>query len=392
MISKIIGGTIVTGGRQERANLYFKDGVITEITEKDMPADRVTDARGCYVSPGFIDIHTHGAGGSDFSDGTPEAFLQAAKTQASGGATTVVATITSSTAEVMEKAVRTFEKIRNMNYDGAKIAGLHFEGPYFALSQKGAQDEKYIKPFLREEYGKIVSSTDSILRWSAAPELEGAKEFAECMRKNGILASIGHSDAESDRVREAFSEGFTHVTHLYSCTSSVHRRNAFRYAGIVEAAYLIDDMTVEIIADGIHLPPDLLKLVYKIKGAENTALVTDSMRGAGMPDGKSILGSLDSGMEVIIEDGVAKLPDRSAFAGSVALCSRLVKNMVIMAGASIADAVKMATETPARIMGFDGKGSLEPGFDADITVFDKDFNVKYTVCGGRTVYRSEKGI
>ena len=390
MITKIAGGTIVTDGYEKKADLYFEDGVITEISNRNLPADSVINAEGLYVAPGFIDIHTHGAGGSDFLDGTPEAFLRAAEVQAQGGATTVVATVTSSTYAEMEKAVSAFDQVRAMRYNGANIAGLHFEGPYFALSQKGAQDEKYIKPFLREEYEKIVSSSDCILRWSAAPELKGAREFAEFMRKNGILASIGHSDADSTRAKEAFDEGFTHVTHLYSCTSSVHRKNAFRYAGIVEAAYLTDAMTVEIIADGVHLPPDLLRLVYKIKGAENTALVTDSMRGAGMPDGKSILGSLENGMEVIIEDGVAKLPDRSAFAGSTALCNRLVKNMVTLADVGIADAVKMATETPARIMNFNKKGSLAKGLDADITVFDGEFNVKYTICGGRTVYRAKK--
>ena len=390
MTTKIVGGTVVTGGREERADLYFTDGRITAIGLRELPYDTLIRADGCYVSPGFIDIHTHGAGGSDFLDGTAEAFLCAAQKQAQGGATTVVATVTSSTYAEMERAVAVFEQLRGTVYDGAQIAGLHFEGPYFALSQKGAQDAQYIKPFLREEYESIVSSTDCILRWSAAPELPGAKAFAACMRQHGILASIGHSDAESTRVREAFAEGFTHVTHLYSCTSTVHRRNAFRYAGIVEAAYLLDDMTVEIIADGIHLPPDLLRLVYKIKGAEHTVLVTDSMRGAGMPNGKSILGSLDRGMEVILEDGVAKLPDRSAFAGSVALCNRLVKNMVTLADVELPQAVRMMTETPAKVMKLEKKGSLISGYDADITIFDPDFNVRYTICGGRTVYCREK--
>lgn len=390
MITKIIGGTVVTGGRAERTNLYYRDGVITEITPQDLPAEEVLDARGRYVAPGFIDIHTHGAGGSDFLDGTVEAFLRAAAQQAAGGATTVVATVTSSTCAEMERAVAVYEQIRGRRYDGARIAGLHFEGPYFSAAQKGAQDEKYIKPFAREEYERIVNSTDGVLRWSAAPELPGAKEFAAYMRAHGVLPSIGHSDADSTRAKEAFYEGFTHVTHLYSCTSSVHRRNAFRYAGIVEAAYLMDDMTVEIIADGVHLPPDLLRLVYKLKGAEHTALITDSMRGAGMPDGKSVLGSLDNGMAVVIEDGVAKLPDRSAFAGSVALCNRLVKNMVTLADVELPQAVRMVTETPARIMGLRKKGSLLPGYDADITIFDKDFRIDRTICGGRAVYRAEK--
>lgn len=389
MTVKIAGGTIVTGGKKIKSDLYFKDGIITEISNKNLPSDRIIDATGYFVSPGFIDIHTHGAGGSDFLDGTEEAFIKAASVQSKGGATTVVATITSSTVDEMEKTISTFKKVEKQKYSGARIIGLHFEGPYFAISQKGAQDEKYIKPFLKQEYEKIISNSDCVLRWSAAPELDGAKEFAEYMLKNGVLPSIGHSDADSTRVKVAFSEGFTHITHLYSCTSSVHRKNAFRYAGIVEAAYLIDDMTVEIIADGVHLPPDLLRLVYKIKGSKKIALVTDSMRGAGMPDGKSILGSKENGLEVIIEDGVAKLPDRTAFAGSVALCNRLVKNMVELADVELPEAVRMATETPAKIMNLTNKGKLIPGFDADITVFDKSFDIKYTIIGGEIVYCGE---
>ena len=168
----------------------------------------------------------------------------------------------------------------------------------------------------------------------------------------------------------------------------VHRKNAFRYAGIVEAAYLNDGMSVEIIADGIHLPADLLKLVNKIKGAENTCLITDSMRGAGMPDGESMLGSKIDGLKVVIEDGVAKLPDRSAFAGSVAFCDRLVRNMVNMADIPLADAVYMANQTPARIVGLDTKGAITEGKDADIIIFDDNINIEKNIIGGKLVYEA----
>ena len=166
----------------------------------------------------------------------------------------------------------------------------------------------------------------------------------------------------------------------------MHRKNALRYAGIIESAYLIDGMTVEIIADGIHLPPALLKLVYKIKGAGYTALVTDSMRAAGMPEGKSILGSKKNGIEVIVEDSVAKMPDRSCFAGSVATTDRLVRNMVNLAGVSLTDAVKMASETPARIIGSSNKGSLERGKDADIIMFDENIHVTSVFVKGKEVF------
>jgi len=207
------------------------------------------------------------------------------------------------------------------------------------------------------------------------------------LTSQNILTSIAHSDAIYEEVLEAFNAGFTHVTHLYSAMSTVTRRNAFRYAGVLEAAYLIDDMTVEIIADGVHLPKSLLQFVYKFKGPDKTALCTDSMRGAGMPDGESILGSLDQGQKVIIEDGVAKLPDRTAFAGSVATTDRLVRTMVELAEVPLVEAVRMMTLTPARIMQIDQqKGSIVEGKDADFVIFDDHINVSHTILEGNVIY------
>ena len=175
------------------------------------------------------------------------------------------------------------------------------------------------------------------------------------------------------------------MTHLYSCTSSVVRRNAFRYAGIVEAAYWLDDMTVEIITDGVHLPESLLRLVYKLKGADRTVLITDSMRAAGMPEGRYVLGTRTSGMEVVVEDGVAKLADRSAFAGSVATADRCVRTMHRLAEVPVPEAVKMMTATPARVMRIDDrKGSLEAGKDADILIFDDNIGIQRVVIAGET--------
>ncbi|MPM51937.1 N-acetylglucosamine-6-phosphate deacetylase [bioreactor metagenome] len=208
------------------------------------------------------------------------------------------------------------------------------------------------------------------------------------LRSRHILPSVAHSDAIYEEVEKAFQSGFTHITHLYSGMSSVVRRNAFRYAGVVEAAYLIDDITVEIIADGVHLPKSLLQFAYKFKGSDKTALCTDSMRAAGMPDGEYILGSLDKGQKVIVEDGVAKLPDRSAFAGSVATTDRLVRTMVDVAGVPLIDAVKMMTLTPARIIHLDSsKGSLKEGKDADIVIFGENIHVLTTIIEGNVIYK-----
>ena len=368
-------------------SLCFEDGKITEITSSAVAADEIIDADGAYVSAGFIDMHTHGAGGYDFLDETVEAYLTAAEMMARHGTTAVAPTLTSVDAEGIKRSVAVYKEARSKNIKGATFLGLHAEGPYFAESQKGAQESRFIHPFIPEEYREILKVADgAIIRWSAAPELDGMEGFAKYAGERGVLLSIGHSDADYDTAMRAHELGFTHLTHFYSSMSTVHRKNAFRYAGIVEAGYLTDGMTVEIIADGIHLPAPLLKLIYKVKGADSIALITDSIRAAGMPEGKSVIGKWDNGMEVIVEDGVAKLLDRTAFAGSVATFDRLVRNMINMADVPLTDAVKMASKTPARILGLKTKGELKAGYDADIVIFDDSINVKRTIIGGRTVH------
>jgi len=267
--------------------------------------------------------------------------------------------------------------------------GMHLEGPYISPAQCGAQDPRYIRDPYPAEYKEILAASPAIKRWSAAPELNGALEFGKYVSGKGVLAAIAHTDAVYEDVLAAFEAGYTLITHLYSAMSGVTRRKAFRYAGVIESAYLIDEMDVEIIADGRHLPPPLLQLVYKIKGPEKIALITDAMRAAGMPPGESILGSHKNGLKVIVEDNVAKLPDRSSFAGSVATMDRTVRTM-IAAGIPLVEAVRMAATTPARIMKMENKGSLAAGKDADIVMFDENVKVEMTVINGRVVYDNRK--
>ena len=383
----IKNGKIIAGEKiLEGYTLYFEGEKILAITKDTLAADEVIDAKGMFVSPGFVDTHTHGAAGYDFLDGTDEAFLAATAFQATHGATTVLPTITSSNYADLKRAIEAYERVKDSKTHGAYMPGVHLEGPYFAASQAGAQDPRHLRVFDPEEYNAIFALSDRILRWTAAPELAGGESFARAAIEKGCLPCIGHSHAEDKEVRDAFAWGFTHVTHFYSGCSMVHRKNAYRYTGIVEEGYLNDDMTVEIIADGCHLPASLLKLITKIKGTDNVALVTDSIRAAGMPEGPSIIGSAENGMEIIIEDGVAKLPDRTAFAGSVATADRLVRNMVRLAELPLTEAVKMATKVPARICGLEGIGELKEGFDADILIFNDDIEIEKTFVKGNCVY------
>lgn len=370
--------------------IIIENGIISKVGAGDIKADdcKLIDAKGSYVSPGFVDIHTHGGGGHDFMDATTEAYHGACEMHARHGTTAIVPTTLASTFEELEGTFKVYESAKSGNGKGAQMIGLHLEGPYFSMEQRGAQDPRYIRNPKPEEYNRVMELSKDIIRWSAAPELEGSLEFGRHIRKAGILPAIAHSDAIYEQVQEAFENGFTHITHLYSGMSGVRRINAYRYAGVIESAFLIDEMTVEIIADGCHLPASLLKLIYKIKGSSRTALITDSMRGAGMPDGQEIiLGSLKNGQKAIVEDGVAKLPDRSAFAGSVATADRLVRTMIRLADVPLLEAVKMMTSTPAAIIGAaDRKGSLVPSKDADIVIFDSDININMTIVNGKIVY------
>lgn len=372
--------------------LIIENNKIAFLGEGPIPASGCLDidAHGRYVSPGFIDIHTHGGGGHDFMDGTVEAYLGAAEIHARHGTTSMAPTTTTGSLEELKTVFDVFRSAKLSNTKGAQFLGLHLEGPYFSMNQIGAQDPRYIRKPVPEEYLKVLSWSDDIIRWSAAPELDGAMAFGRELRERGILASIAHTDAIFEQVQEAYENGFTHITHLYSAMSGVRRINAYRYAGVIESAFMMDEMTVEVIADGAHLPASLLKLVYKLKGADRTALVTDSMRAAGMPEGESILGSLKDGQKIIVEDGVAKLMDRSAFAGSVATADRLVRTMVKAAGIPIIDAVKMMTATPTAIIGAGRrKGSLAADKDADIVMFDDNIDVHMTMVEGRIVYRKD---
>lgn len=388
----IKNGKIIFPDRIEKnLSIVCEHGKITDILNPGeivrTDGEIVIDAGNKYVSSGFIDIHTHGGGGHDFMDGTAEAYLGAAETHARHGTTALLPTTLASTFEELMKTFSTYKEAVKQNRKGARFLGLHLEGPYFSYNQRGAQDPKYLRNPEPEEYHKILAASDDIVRWSLAPELPGALAFGKVLAERNILTAVAHSDAIYEEVADAFDVGFSLATHLYSGMSTVTRRNAFRYAGVVEAAYLIDGMDVEIIADGVHLPKPLLQFVYKFKGPDKTALCTDSMRGAGMPDGESVLGSLDKGQRVIIEDGVAKLPDRTAFAGSVATTDRLVRTMINIAEVPLVEAIRMMTLTPARIMKIDGwKGSVQKGKDADFVIFDDNINVSHTILEGNVIY------
>lgn len=383
MTTQIINGKLVLADRiVDGCSLYFSDGKIDAITKEHLPADTVIDAQGCYVIPGLIDIHVHGGDGFEFIDATDEAVLSAANIHARHGTTTIFPTLSAYNEADTCAALSAIDKCIGKEALLPNIGGVHLEGPYFSVNQAGAQDPQYIRDPNPAEYQHMVEQYGHLIRrWSYAPERPGSVEFQTFLSHHGIVAAAGHTDAEYDHLKPVFDLGCKLITHLYSGTSTITRKGGFRHLGVIETAYLLDDMDVETIADGCHLPPLLLKLIFKLKGREHMCLVTDAIRYGGRTDCDSIRTGTAT-IPYIIEDGVAKLADRSAFAGSIATMDALIRVCVQKADISLTDAVYMATAVPARIMGFEAKGKLAPGCDADLVFLTPDLQVSRVFFNG----------
>ena len=381
MFKQIINGRILTPqGWLEGGSVIVEDGKIAEVSNNNFAIEgaEIIDAKGCDIVPGGIEMHVHGGGGRDFMEGEEEAFRVAVDAHMQYGTTSIFPTLSSSTVPMIEKACETCTKL--MAEPNSPILGLHLEGPYFNPKQAGAQIPEWIKAPVKEEYEYLLEKWPCLKRWDEAPELEGSHEFIKCCCKHGVLPSIGHTRAKYEEVAAANELGMTHATHFYNAMPVVYKNREFKETGTVESIFALENMTVEMIADGIHVPPVMLRMIYQIKGVERTALITDALACAASKDDTAF------DPRVVLEDGVCKLADRSALAGSIATMDRLVRTCVQQAGIPMEDACRMISETPAKIMGvYDRKGSLEKGKDADIIFFDKAQELTFVVQMGRIV-------
>lgn len=381
MLSQIINGRILTPqGWLDDGSVLICNGKILEVTNSDLAVIGATviDAKGMTIVPGFVSMHTHGGGGHDFTEATEEAFRTAVAAHLKHGATGIFPTLSSTSFERINQAVDVCERL--MEEPGSPILGLHIEGPYLNKAMGGAQYADYLSMPDENEYIPLLERTFCIKRWDISPELHGAHDFAQYTRSKGIMTAVTHTEAEYDDIKAAFAAGFTHAAHFYNAMPGFHKRREYKYEGTVESVYLTDGMTVEVIADGIHLPATILKLVYKLKGVENTCLVTDALAYAAY-EGKEPIDP-----RYVIEDGVCKLADHSSLAGSLATMDILVRTMVKKANIPLEDAVRMASETPARLIGVsDRKGTLSKGKDADVVILDKELNVRCVWSMGKIV-------
>ena len=345
----------------------------------------VIDAAGKWVLPGFIDIHCHGAKGCDAMDGTLSDIETIASYHAAGGATAFLPTTASSSPEAILRALEAVREARTSEVNGAAVIGAHLEGPFFAYAKRGCHLPIYVRNPRPDEYLRMLDYADDIVSMTLAPELDGAEALIKALVDKDIVVSIGHSEATYSQILKAVEWGASHVTHMYCAMSTIVKNGPARTIGVVETTLLLDSLTTEVIADGKHLPPELIKMVIKAKGLDKVCVVTDAMRGAGMPPGVYTFGPKD-GQEAVVQDGMAVMPDRTGYASSVVRMNDLIKVLIGPVGLSLRDAVKMATIIPAGIIGVTDKmGSLKAGKDANITIASDNVDIHATVVEGRKV-------
>ncbi len=382
---------VIPGEILKNKYLLIKNGKIADICNNPVSADDVIDAGGKYILPGFVDIHVHGGGGSDFMDGSEEAFCNSVKAHLKHGTTTLLPTAMTASEKDLLCFLKCYKDFKNNSSLSCITPGVHLEGPYFSganSKSSGAQPSNLLRLPDENEIDEILNfANGDIIRWDAAPELDGIEMFADKMKKNGILFSIAHSAATSEEAQNGIDIGFSHVTHFYNAVTTYRKEGQRVLAGVVEAAYLNDNVCVELICDGRHIPRDILRLAVKIKGIDKVMAITDAMRIAGTDIKCGKLGSIENGTDVIVDDGVAKLPDLSSYAGSIATMDRCLKVLCLNYGFSLTDASVMLSKTPANYIGIgETKGSIEIGKDADILMVDKGLNVETVMLHGNIIY------
>lgn len=368
---------VLPDGIRDGLELVVEKGKIAEIRERSSAA--ATDLGGNYLAPGFIDLHIHGALGRDTMEATPEAFQAICDYHATGGTTSLLlTTVTAPIAEIVTvlRAVRTSQ--------GAikQIAGVHVEGPFISKARAGAQREEFIRDPESHAVDALLAFADVIKIMTIAPELPNALALIDRLRLHNIVVSGGHSDASDIEARVASEYGMRHVTHTFNAMSSARRRGIYREAGLLEFALSELDIMCELIADGHHVSPTLMKLLYRAKGPRGICLVTDATAGAGLGPGNEFT---LSGRRCVVDDGVCLLADRSALAGSASRMIDLVRVMVHEVGVPLPEAVTMASANPARALGLTAKGKLQSGADADLVVISPQLEVVETFVGGEQI-------
>ncbi len=376
----VLPDRIVTGQA-----LVVAAGRIEGLTAADaLPAGMERcDVGGRYIMPGLIDIHTHGAMLHTFNEPTVEAFGAITAENGARGVTSLVATIAAAPIPDLLSCLDFCRRWMGELRPGAQVLGAHLEGPYLNPAQKGALDPHCLRTPDDGSADALLAQRDVLRTMTLAPELPGALALTAHLVELGIVPAAGHSSASDEEVHTAIAAGLRHTVHIWSAQSSTVRRGPWRRPGLLEATLTCDELTAEMIADHKHLPPTLMKLAYKCKGADRLCVISDATSGAGMPEGTHFR---MAGMEYEVHDGVGMLFDRTAFAGSTTLLNEMLPVLVDAVGVPLVEAVRMASLTPARVLGIERrKGSLEAGKDADVAILERDFRAWRVMAGGRWI-------
>ena len=372
---------IFPDGVREGLELAVEEGKISAIREQTQArGEEIVDLGGNYLSPGFIDLHVHGALGLDAMEASAEAFRAICDFHASGGTTSLLLTTTTSP---IDRLVEVLGAVRDCRSSISAIAGVHVEGPFISKAKCGAQRAEFIQDPSPDRVQQLLEHADVIKRITIAPELPGALEAIRNFHTHGISVSGGHSNAWDEDALAAFESGMRSVTHTFNCMSSARRRGVYRIGGLLEFALSEPQITCELIADGHHVSPTLMKMLYCAKGPGGICLVTDATAGAGLPDESRF--SL-FGKDCIVEGGVCLLADRSALAGSASRMIDLIRTVVKKLNFPLHEVVTMATQNPARAIGIKTKGTLKVGADADLVVFSPELQVLRTFAAGEEVW------
>ncbi len=383
----IKNANVIFTDKIRKAIVLCDNGKIKDVVEHytENRDDNIIDANGLYLSPGFIDIHVHGGGNKSAMSTDYNDIIEMAEAHLKYGTTSIVPTTLASPIEQLKNVTFSIKEASEKSKK-ANILGLHYEGPYISLKYKGAQSPENILNPTENPPDELFELWDKILIMGAAPEEDGCLELGDKLRKRNIVASIAHSAASYEKVEEAVKHGYSDVTHIYNACTSCFKEGIFRVAGVVEAGLALDEITTQVIGDLRHLPKGLLKLIYKTKGVEKMYLITDGLEFAASDIKENTVYTQENGMGVIFEDGAMKLADRSALAGSVATLKDCVKNMYKTVEVPLYEAVRMATLTPAEVIGFNKtKGKIEKGYDADFVLFDDDINIKTVITNGNII-------
>lgn len=369
----ITGAKILIDGKLTNQDLLIGDGKILEIGYcGSLPEGaEIFDAKGGYLLPSFIELHAHGGGGFDVADTAKESFDEVMKTHLSHGVTTLCPTLV---ACEWEKTIKFLKFCDSYGKTSPMFGGVHLEGPFLSPLMCGAQNLSNIITPTEEKAAELEEFSSLLSCVTAAPEIEGAELLAKRMKLRGVSMSVGHSNADAREMEKAVLWGFDRVTHLFCSTSRRAKQGSYVIGGIEECALIDSRFTVELIGDGHHISRESFLLTEKCKGKDGVVLVSDAMRGAGCEDlSESYLGEIKPENRVIIEDGVAKLPDRSSFAGSIAVGDTMVQALCGRYGLPVETVSHMMSTVPAKLLGLDKRGKIAKGFDSELVLLDNNY-------------------